>query len=186
MDQSEKEFEEQEARKSVDDEWAETLGVRNNVDSSRRQPQVADDLSSQPGGGKAAGDAENQKPWMKNRPEGYFQPGFSENADQRFGRSSQSDYRAALRNATSHFEQPAEPMPHTWLVWSVVCALLFSTIPGIIAIVYSAKVSSKYYSGDIEGAKRCSRNAEIWIIISFVVGVIANTLYLPLLIAGWV
>lgn len=75
-------------------------------------------------------------------------------------------------------------MPSTWLVWSVICTILCCFIPGIVAIVQSAKVSSKYYSGDIEGAKRASHNAEIWIIVSFVLGVISNTIYLPLTIAG--
>lgn len=77
-------------------------------------------------------------------------------------------------------ENNIEPMPDTYLVWSVVFTVLCCLIPGIIAIVYSASVSSKYYAGDIEGAKRASRNAQIWCIVSVVVGVIWGTLYLPL------
>ncbi|MDE6018684.1 MAG: phosphoribosylglycinamide formyltransferase [Muribaculaceae bacterium] len=77
-----------------------------------------------------------------------------------------------------------EPMPDTFLVWSVITTILCCFIPGIVAIINSAKVSSKYYEGDMEGAKRASRNAEIWIIVSFVLGVITNTLYIPLSIAG--
>ncbi len=75
-------------------------------------------------------------------------------------------------------------MPPTYLVWSVVTTILCCLIPGIVAIIFSAQVSSKFYQGDIEGARRASRNAEIWIIISFVLGVLSNTLYLPLMIAG--
>ena len=75
-------------------------------------------------------------------------------------------------------------MPPTYLVWSVVMTILCCTVPGIVAIIYSASVSSKFYQGDMEGARRASRNAEIWIIISFVLGVITNTLYIPLSIAG--
>lgn len=77
-----------------------------------------------------------------------------------------------------------EPMPNTYLVWSVICTILCCFIPGIVAIINSTKVSSKYFQGDIEGSKRASRNAEIWIIVSFVLGVITNTLYIPLSIAG--
>lgn len=77
-----------------------------------------------------------------------------------------------------------EPMPNTYLVWSVICTILCCFIPGIVAIINSTKVSSRYFQGDIEGSKRASRNAEIWIIISFVLGVITNTLYIPLSIAG--
>ncbi len=81
-------------------------------------------------------------------------------------------------------EQNAPMMPPTYLVWSVVMTILCCFIPGIVAIINSSQVSSKFYQGDIEGAQRASRRAEIWIIISFVLGVITNTLYLPLSIAG--
>lgn len=77
-------------------------------------------------------------------------------------------------------ESPREPMPPTHLVWSVLATVLCCLIPGIVAIVYSSSVSSKYYAGDIEGAKRASRLAEIWVIVSVVTGIIWGTLYLPL------
>ncbi len=76
--------------------------------------------------------------------------------------------------------QEREPMPPTYLVMSVIITILCCTIPGIVAIVYSSQVSSRYYVDDIEGARRASRNAEIWIIVSFVLGVLSATLYLPL------
>lgn len=75
---------------------------------------------------------------------------------------------------------PSEPMPDTYLVWSVIITILCCLIPGIVAIIYSASVSSKYFRGDIEGAKRASRNAQIWCIISIVAGIIWATLYIPL------
>ena len=75
---------------------------------------------------------------------------------------------------------PSEPMPDTYLVWSVIITILCCLIPGIVAIIYSASVSSKYFRGDIEGAKRASRNAQIWCIISIVTGIIWATLYIPL------
>lgn len=73
------------------------------------------------------------------------------------------------------------PMPPTYLVWSVVCTLLCCMVPGILAIIFSSQVSSKYFAGDYEGAERASRRAEIWIIISFVLGIISATLYFPLM-----
>ncbi|MDE7159813.1 MAG: CD225/dispanin family protein [Muribaculaceae bacterium] len=88
----------------------------------------------------------------------------------------------------SHTANPhgvEEPMPPTYLVWSVVMTVLCCLPAGVVAIVFSSMVSSKYYAGDIEGAKRCSRRAEIWIIASFVAGVLWNTLYIPMVIAGW-
>lgn len=77
-------------------------------------------------------------------------------------------------------DTPPEPMPKTYLLWSVIITLLCCIIPGVIAIIYSASVSSKYYRGDIEGAKRASRNAQIWCIVSIVAGIIWATLYFPL------
>lgn len=116
--------------KSVDDEWAEALGVPNDVPPV---PQTAP---------------------------------------------------ASIDNP--HPINPAvrEPMPPTFLVWSVITTILCCTVPGIVAIIYSAQVSSRFYQGDMEGARRSSRRAEIWIIVSFVLGVLSNTLYLPLMIAG--
>ncbi|MDE7410045.1 MAG: phosphoribosylglycinamide formyltransferase [Muribaculaceae bacterium] len=127
--------------KSVDDAWAEVLGVPNNV-----PPQPAAQPAPQPATYSAQPAAQ---PTM---------------------------------NIAQHITQDA--MPPTYLVWSVVMTILCCTVPGIVAIIYSASVSSKFYQGDMEGARRASRNAEIWIIISFVLGVITNTLYIPLSIAG--
>lgn len=79
---------------------------------------------------------------------------------------------------------PEEPMPSTWLIWSVLATVFCCFIPGIIAIIFSSQVSSRYYNGDVEGARRASRNAEIWIIVSVVLGVLAATLYLPFMIIG--
>lgn len=75
-----------------------------------------------------------------------------------------------------------EPMPSTWLIWSVLVTVFCCFIPGIIAIIFSSQVSSRYYAGDIEGAKRASRTAEIWIIVSFVLGVLTATFYFPFLL----
>lgn len=74
------------------------------------------------------------------------------------------------------------PMPSTWLIWSILVTIFCCFIPGIIAIIFSSQVSTKYFAGDIEGARRASRVAEIWIIVSFVLGVISATLYLPFIL----
>ena len=131
------------APKSVDDAWAEVLGVPNNV------PPVPQNFTG------------SVPPTGSTSPTG-------------------------LTNPTSPISPaiPADPMPPTYLVWSVIMTILCCTIPGIVAIIYSAKVSSKYYQGDFEGSRRASQNAEIWIIISFVLGVLSSTLYLPLTLAG--
>lgn len=73
-----------------------------------------------------------------------------------------------------------EPMPPTHLVWAVIVTVCCCFIPGIVAIVMSSRVSSRYYAGDMEGAKRASKACEWWIIASFILGVLSATLYLPL------
>lgn len=77
-------------------------------------------------------------------------------------------------------QQPGEPMPDTYLIWSVLITIICCLIPGIVAIIYSSQVSSKYYQGDLEGAKRASRNAQIWCIVAVICGVVWASLYVPL------
>lgn len=74
------------------------------------------------------------------------------------------------------------PMPSTYLVWSIVMTVLCCFIPGIVAIIFSSQVSSRYYIGDYEGAQRASNRAQIWIIVSFVLGVLSASLYLPIML----
>lgn len=88
------------------------------------------------------------------------------------------------RNNEPKREENTEPMPSTWLIWSILATVFCCFIPGIIAIIFSSMVSSKYYMRDIEGSRRASRMAEIWIIVSVVLGVVAATLYLPFMLIG--
>ena len=96
----------------------------------------------------------------------------------------QSPFQPFWRPKTEKYKPDAthhhnEPMPSTYLIWSILATVFCCFIPGIIAIIFSSMVSSKYYIGDIEGSRRASRMAEIWIIVSVVLGVVAATLYLP-------
>lgn len=140
--------------KSVDDAWAETLGVPNNVPPAPKTPNQ-----------------QSQTPTVNTA-------AFRQGPIQSPTGAPNSSFR------TPHSSMTSEPMPQTYLALSVICTVLFSTIPGVVAIINSAKVSAKYYEGDLEGSRRASRNAEIWIIVSFVLGVLSATLYLPLMIAG--
>lgn len=140
--------------KSVDDAWAETLGVPNNVPPIPSQSNFSNPNTQ-------------NSPIYQTSPTGPTGP---TNPNGPTGPIS--------------LAMPADKMPPTYLVWSVIMTILCCTIPGIVAIIYSAKVSSKFYQGDIEGSRRASHNAEIWIIVSFVLGVLSNTLYIPLAIAG--
>lgn len=84
-------------------------------------------------------------------------------------------------NASPQYPAPnSEQMPKTYLVWAVVSLILCCLPASIVAIIYSAQVSSKFYARDYEGARRASERAQIWIIVSIVLGVISMALYLPL------
>ena len=67
---------------------------------------------------------------------------------------------------------PEEPMPPTHLAWAIVTTLLCCIPLGIVAVFYSGKVSSRYYAGDYEGARRASNTAAIWVMVTVVVGLI--------------
>ena len=67
---------------------------------------------------------------------------------------------------------PAEPKPYSYLVWALVVTLLCNIVTGVIAIIYSCKVSSRYYKGDIAGAKKASETTQWWIAISICTGLI--------------
>ena len=72
---------------------------------------------------------------------------------------------------TADYTQDIE-RPKPYLAWSIVVAVIFNLIFGIIAIVYSAKVRTKFAAGNIEGAQRCSVRAQWWIASGICVGLI--------------
>jgi hypothetical protein len=51
-------------------------------------------------------------------------------------------------------------------------------VAGIVGIIYSAQTRSLYQQGDIEGSRRASRSASIWLIVSIVVGLISSVFYI--------
>jgi hypothetical protein len=74
--------------------------------------------------------------------------------------------------------------PKTWLVESILVTL-FCCLPfGIAGIVNAAKVESRFYAGDIEGANRSSADAKKWTTISFWIGIAVGVIYLIIVIAG--
>ncbi len=63
-------------------------------------------------------------------------------------------------------------MPETYLGWNIVAIFLCCCIPAIIGVIYSSKVSSRYNSGDYEGARSASTAACGWLIASIVAWVV--------------
>lgn len=63
-------------------------------------------------------------------------------------------------------------MPPTYLALAIITTICCCIITGVVAIIYSSRVSAAFYRGDYEEAKRLSDNALIWVIVSFVLGLI--------------
>ncbi|MDE6422486.1 MAG: CD225/dispanin family protein [Muribaculaceae bacterium] len=194
--------------KTVDEEWAETLQI--DFDSKRAEEaaaRAAEMAQQRSGGVQVPPPVPGQVPPV---PPVQGAPDFTRNPQYGHGYGPQDpryNQGYGAQNGGQPYQQPSgtpqyqqqggqqynyygnrpvndEPMPPTYLVWSVIMTVLCCFIPGIVAIIFSSQVSTKYYSGDMEGAKRASRNAEIWIIVSFVLGVLSATLYMPIMMVS--
>lgn len=87
---------------------------------------------------------------------------------------------------SSHNDTAKQPMgmpphpdvkcPPTYLVWAILTTLCCCQPFGIVAVIYAANVKSKYDRGDVEGAKKNSERAALWVILAFVVGMVTMPL----------
>lgn len=66
-----------------------------------------------------------------------------------------------------------EPMPPTYLAWSIITMIICCIPAGIISLIYSTKVSSRWTAGDYDGARRASERAALWNIITVICGLIS-------------
>jgi len=74
--------------------------------------------------------------------------------------------------------------PKSWLVESILVTL-FCCLPfGIAGIVNAARVESRFFAKDYEGAIRASQEAKKWTIVSFAVGLIIILLYIGIVALG--
>lgn len=173
---------------TLENEWAKSLNIQYKpprvpvrppeVPSARNQGRVVNPTPpprQNPYPGGYPGQYPNQYPnqWGARRP----QPPMAQQGYRPGNNTPGSQARHEGRK-----EGEETPMPPTYLIWSILVTVFCCFIPGILAIIFSSQVSSRYYNGDIEGAWRASRRAELWIIFSVVIGVLGATLYLPFLI----
>ncbi|MCI9285154.1 MAG: DUF4339 domain-containing protein [Muribaculaceae bacterium] len=84
---------------------------------------------------------------------------------------------AAPRQPLRPGDEERPPMPPTYLVWAILATICCCIVTGVVAIIYSSKVSPLYYRGDYAGAKKASEMAGWWVIISFVAGLIWTPFY---------
>lgn len=69
------------------------------------------------------------------------------------------------------------PCPDTYLVWAILSTLFCCLPTGIVSIVYSCQVNSKYASGDYQGAMEASASAKKWALAGLIVSLICGVLY---------
>jgi hypothetical protein len=67
--------------------------------------------------------------------------------------------------------QPYPACPPTNMVWAIISTLLCCVPLGIVAIIYSNKVSKKYYEGDLAAAEHYSEVSAWWCIGTIVGGI---------------
>lgn len=122
--------------------------------------------AQQPGQGYGQASAGNQQG-------GYYNQGWQQNYAQGnpYGQYNQQYYG---QNPAGQGFDPNRmpPMPSNYLIWAIVMTICCCIPTGIVAIFYAAKVSPAYYRGDYMGALDASSKAQLWIIISFVAGLI--------------
>lgn len=68
--------------------------------------------------------------------------------------------------------QGQPPMPSNYLVWAILTTICCCQIFGIVAIIYAAQVSPAYFRGDYARAEKMSSNAQLWVMLAFVGGLI--------------
>ena len=144
----------------IETEWARTLHIDYDAEEARRRAEAV-----QPPVAPVPPPMPQQTP-----PPAPYSPVTPQPAPAPQPESSQSN---------TSYGHP-EPMPNTYLAWAVAATVLCCLIPGVVAIIYSTMVSTKYYARDYDGARKASEYAQYWIIASIVLGVISAAVYLPI------
>ena len=69
------------------------------------------------------------------------------------------------------------PCPSNYLVFSILTTLFCCLPTGIVAIIYSCKVSSLYNENRMQDAQQASQWALRWNIVSIILGIVGLLLY---------
>ena len=76
------------------------------------------------------------------------------------------------------------PMPDTNLVLAIISTICCCLPLGIVAIIYSSKVSGLYAAGQYQEALKASANAKKWAIWSIIAGIVFSVVYTIIRIAA--
>ena len=70
------------------------------------------------------------------------------------------------------YNQPQRTPPNNYLALAIITTLFCCQVTGIISIIYASQVNSRFIAGDYLGAEKASKNAQIWCIVSLIIGVL--------------
>lgn len=74
--------------------------------------------------------------------------------------------------------------PDNYLVWAILSTVLCCLPAGVVSIVKSSQVNSKWNAGDTAGAQEASRQARMWAIISAGTSLVIVSVYLIIFAFG--
>ena len=79
--------------------------------------------------------------------------------------------------------QPPGQQPDNWM-WAAIVSLICCTLFGVISLIFSLQVSSKWQIGDYHGAQDAANKAKIFGLIG-VIGGVVNVLFWIFYIFVW-
>ncbi|MDO5502280.1 MAG: CD225/dispanin family protein [Actinomycetia bacterium] len=102
-----------------------------------------------------------------------------------YGQSGQhGQYGQAPPPPPGSYGQDGTPPPN-YLVIAILAVLCLLPL-GIVSILFSTQVNSKWYAGDRQGAQVASERARLWAILGLVIGTILTIIGTVGLAAGWI
>lgn len=82
----------------------------------------------------------------------------------------------------TQFPNSFSPPPENYLVWAILSTVLCCMPLGIVAIVKSSQVNTKWFIGDREGALKDAKSAKNWAIWSAGVSIVLFVLYIAFMV----
>lgn len=128
------------------------------------------------------------QPGFGAQPQGFqqrpAQPGFGAQQPQTFQQPAQPGFGANVQPSTGLPNPTAgQTKPDSWL-WLAICSTVLCCLPlGVVSIIFSTQVDSKWAAGDYAGAEEASKKAKMWGFISAGSGLVFGIIYFIFMLA---